>query len=179
MPEAIREIEVESVAFIVCRRHGVRPESASYLAQHIKDGGALSLDIEKLNASFVDADSYMEKLSPTQMQLLYGPQATVEKLNASLVPFYEMRNEHRRRFEERGDAISYRDAVAACEVIAPLLTDLDPNPDPDPDPQYAELRAIVNAITFPCIETPRRGFVFQMSFVRAILEGFEREIDEG
>ena len=48
LPEAIREIEAESVAFIVCRRHGVRPESASYLAQHIKDGGALSLDIERI-----------------------------------------------------------------------------------------------------------------------------------
>ena len=48
LPEAIREVEAESVAFIVCRRRGVRPESASYLAQYIKDGGALSLDIERI-----------------------------------------------------------------------------------------------------------------------------------
>lgn len=46
--EAIQEVEAESVAFIVCRRRGVRPESASYLAQYIKDGGDLSLDIERI-----------------------------------------------------------------------------------------------------------------------------------
>ena len=46
--EAIQEVEAESVAFIVCRRRGVRPESASYLAQYIKDGKDLSLDIERI-----------------------------------------------------------------------------------------------------------------------------------
>ena len=44
----IQEVEAESVAYIVCRRRGVRPDSASYLAQYIKDGGDLSLDIERI-----------------------------------------------------------------------------------------------------------------------------------
>ena len=46
--EAIQEIEAESVAFIVCRRRGVRPESASYLAGYIKGDEDLSLDIERI-----------------------------------------------------------------------------------------------------------------------------------
>ena len=46
----VQEVEAESVAFIVCRRRGVRPESASYLAQFIKAGEPVSetLDVERV-----------------------------------------------------------------------------------------------------------------------------------
>ena len=50
VPEAVQEIEAESVAFVVCRRRGVRPESAPYLAQFIKAGEPVSetLDVERV-----------------------------------------------------------------------------------------------------------------------------------
>ena len=46
----IQEVEAESVAYIVCRRRGVRPESASYLAQFIKAGEPVreTLDVERV-----------------------------------------------------------------------------------------------------------------------------------
>lgn len=46
----IQEVEAESVAYIVCRRRGVRPDSASYLAQFIKAGEPVSgtLDVERV-----------------------------------------------------------------------------------------------------------------------------------
>ena len=102
------------------------------------------------------------------MRLLYGPHVTERELDAALGPFYELRDKYRRRFQEHGVAISHSEAVEAYRLVAPLLT--------EPDPQYAERRAVMNAITFPCAETG--GFGFRMPAVRAILEGFEREIAE-
>lgn len=48
--DEIQELEAESVAFVVCRRRGVRPVSASYLAQFIKAGEPVSgtLAIERV-----------------------------------------------------------------------------------------------------------------------------------
>ena len=102
------------------------------------------------------------------MALLYGPQVTEQQLDAALFPFYERRDSHRRRFQEDGIAISYNEAVDAYRFVAPLLS--------EPAPEYAEQRAILNAITFPCSETG--GFGFRVPAVRAILEGFERQISE-
>ena len=46
----VQEVEAESVAYIVCRRRGVRPDSASYLARFIKAGEPVSgtLDVERV-----------------------------------------------------------------------------------------------------------------------------------
>ena len=48
--ESIQEIEAESVAFVVCRRHGVRPDSGAYLASFIKTDAPVSrtLDVERV-----------------------------------------------------------------------------------------------------------------------------------
>ena len=53
-------------------------------------------------------------------------------------------------------------------LVAPLLS--------KPDPEYAEQRAVMNAITFPCRETG--GFGIRGEAVRSIVEGFERGIAE-
>ena len=46
----VQEVEAESVAFVVCRRRGVRPASASYLAQFIRAGEPVheTLDVERV-----------------------------------------------------------------------------------------------------------------------------------
>ena len=113
-------------------------------------------------------DKFIGAPSLTHMRILYGPQVTEQGLNAALPPFYNLRGEYRRRFQEHGVAISHSEAVEAFGLVAPLLT--------KPDPKFVELRAVMNAITYPCAESG--GFGFRMPAVRAILEGFEREIAE-
>ena len=107
--------------------------------------------------------------SLAHMQLLYGPQATEKELNAALVPFYKLREEYRRRFKEDGVAISHSEAVEAYRLVAPLLS--------ESEPEYADQRAVMNAITYPCFETG--GFGIRGEAVRSIVEGFEQEIAEG
>ena len=114
-------------------------------------------------------DKFSGAPSLAHMQLLYGPQVTEQELNAALAPFYKLRDEYRQRFQEHGVAISHSEAVEAYRLVAPLLT--------EPDPQYAERRAVMNAITYPCFETG--GFGIRGEAVRSIVGGFEREIAEG
>lgn len=42
--EAGMEVEAESVAYIVCHRHGVKPMSNQYLAKHVEPGARVDLD---------------------------------------------------------------------------------------------------------------------------------------
>ena len=57
----VQEIEAESVAFVVCRRRGVRPDSASYLAKFIKAGEPVSgtLDVERVMTAAGTVDKAM------------------------------------------------------------------------------------------------------------------------
>ena len=59
--EPVMEVEAESVAFIVCRRQGVRPDSAPYLANFIKANRPVSqaLDVERVMRAAGAAESAM------------------------------------------------------------------------------------------------------------------------
>jgi hypothetical protein len=48
LPYNVAEIEAESVAYIVCRRAGLRTHSAEYLASYVEDGSdldSISIDL--------------------------------------------------------------------------------------------------------------------------------------
>ena len=107
--------------------------------------------------------------SLAHMAMLYGPR-TKQELDAALDPFSMLRNEYRRRFKEDGIALTQDEAVEAYKLVAPLYP-------PDMTDEEAALQAVLNAISFPCFETG--GFGFRGPAVKAIIEGFEREIAEG
>lgn len=104
------------------------------------------------------------------MAQLYGSR-TEQELDAALGAFYSQRDEYRRRYKSDNVALSFNEAVEAFTLVAPLFDESDSDSDSD------EMRAIINAIGFPCFETG--GFGFRMKAVEAIIEGFERGIAEG
>ena len=103
------------------------------------------------------------------MEMLYG-ERTEQELDAALVPFFRLRNEYRRRFEEDNIVLTQDEAVEAYKLVAPLYA-------PHMTDDEAALQAVRQAITFPCFETG--GFGFRGPVVEAILEGFERMIAKG
>lgn len=46
LPKSIRELEAEAVAFLVCRRLGLEPRSAEYLAEFMRDGEAPAISLD-------------------------------------------------------------------------------------------------------------------------------------
>ena len=106
--------------------------------------------------------------SLAHMAQLYGSR-TEQELDGALGPFNSQRDEYRRRYESDSVALSFNEAVEAFTLVAPLFEKSDSDSD--------EMRAVINAISFPCSDTG--GFGFRMKAVEAIIEGFEREIAEG
>ena len=98
-----------------------------------------------------------------RMSLLHG------ELPDALASFRKLRDEYRRRFEEDGIALTQDEAVEAYKLVAPLYP-------PDMPLDEAARQAAMNAIAF---RLESGGFVFRGPAVKAIIEGFEREIAEG
>ena len=105
--------------------------------------------------------------SLAHMAMLYGIR-TERELDRALAPFFERCAQYRRRYEQDRNALSHDEAVEAYKLVAPLCM-------ANPDREYAERRAVMSAITFPCMQTG--GFGFREPAVTAILDGFEREMD--
>ena len=117
-------------------------------------------------------DEFSEFPSLTHMVLLLGPR-TEHEIDAALARIGEFdgqRDEYRRRISESGIALRQDEAVEAYNLVAPLCVS-------NLDPEFADLCAITSMICFPCKETGMFGFLEPA--IKAILDGFEREIVEG
>ena len=117
---------------------------------------------------YVDIDGTTGGPSLAHMAILYGAQ-TEQELNATLDAFYTRCGEFRTRYENKSVSLSFDEALEAFALVAPLFEKSGSD--------FDEIRAVINAICFPCFVTG--GFGFRMRAVEAILEGFEREIAEG
>jgi hypothetical protein len=67
-----RELEAESLAYLVCRRHGVQSKSESYLAEHVRpDTSIKSMDIYVLLKAAGQVETALDIAAPT----LFEPKA--------------------------------------------------------------------------------------------------------
>ena len=146
-------------------------------AAHAEASEALTAEVlrmARLLGTDPEALANLGTPSLAHMRQIYGPHVTEQMLDEALPSFYKRRDEYRRRSKEEDSPLSYNDAVETYRFVAPLLS--EPDPESTDYRQWCELRAILAAITNPHFETG--GFCFAMVAVRAIIEGFEREIDE-
>ena len=81
-------------------------------------------------------------------------------------------DEYRRRIQAGGADLSCNEAIDAYRLMTPCFA-------PEPDQDLAKKRASMNAIIGMCMEPAIGGFCFREPAIQSIIEGFEKEIDDG
>ena len=81
-------------------------------------------------------------------------------------------DEYRRRIQAGGADLSCNEAIDAYRLMTPCFA-------PEPDQDLAKKHAGMNAIIGMCMEPAIGGFCFREPAIQSIIEGFEKEIDDG
>lgn len=109
------EIEAEAVAYLVCKRHGISPNSGSYLSDYVGDKYDYKLDIYRIMRAAGQVESILKIGSHQEWSVMHGPHAKANSVGFSIVtgriPIWssnEFCREGSKMFHSKFD-VSYKD----------------------------------------------------------------------